>query len=83
MQIVLKTPDVAELMNCSQQWVCQLAKEGKLPGKKIANSDDWVFPLKDLDAPFQLKYYQARKTELPGLAEFTQSLMKQGKPFDH
>ncbi len=83
MQIVLKTPDMAELMNCSQQWVRQLAKEEKLPGKKIDDSDDWLFSLKDLDAPLQLKYYQARKAELPGLAEFMETLHKQGKPFDH
>jgi len=83
MEIILKTPEVAELMNCSQQWVRQLAKEEKLPGKKIADSDEWVFPLKQLDAPLQLKYYQNKAAEFPGLAEFTEAMQKQGKPFDY
>jgi len=66
--------------------VRKLAGEQKLQGQKRLNADgspEWVFPLKNLEPHLQLRYYKDKAAEMPGLAEFTEALQKQGKPFDY
>lgn len=83
---MLSVKELADLKGCSPQWIRKLAGEQKLQGQKRINADgspEWVFPLKSLEPHLQLRYYKNRAAELPGLAEFTEALQKQGKPFDY
>lgn len=83
---MLSVKELADLKGCSPQWIRKLAGEQKLQGQKRLNADgspEWVFPLKSLEPHLQLRYYKNKAAEMPGLAEFTEALQKQGKPFDH
>lgn len=71
METRLTAKQVASLMGCTPRWVKELASKKKLQGgEKIIKPDgtpEWIFPLKKLDAPLQLKYYQNKADEFPGL----------------
>lgn len=87
MEAMLSIQEVVELMGCSRQYVNKLAKNGKLIGKKITNSDGspkWMFPISSLDADTQRKYYDKLKTSLPAiqLPKNGESRKKLGKPLD-
>jgi excisionase family DNA binding protein len=44
----LTTAQVAARYGCSRQWVCQLIKDGRIPGEMVGGR--WLVKLTDLEA---------------------------------